>query len=570
MPINSTRAASALLFACAVVLACAGCYRRADLYGPPPVAPAIAVLPDPEAAALEAAVEATSHPAAAEVTATPTDQAPATPEYREAVAAVSLPAVQREFRGVWIATVGNMDWPSRRNLTTKQAQDELLRLLDSARDLGLNAVIFQIRPMADAFYESQLEPWSDYLTGASGRAPQPFWDPLAFAIEQAHARGLELHAWFNPFRAGFVAKQTPLASSHVSRRRPDLVRRYGSFYWLDPGEPDARSQAVAVITDVVRRYDVDAVHIDDYFYPYQERDARGRLIPFPDEASWREHGSRTGLGRNDWRRSNIDTFVEQMYHAVRAVKPHVRVGISPFGIWRPGHPATVRGLDSYNELYADTRKWLANGWADYYAPQLYWRASAPQQPYTDLLQWWSEQNAWGRHIWAGNIPNNINDSARGWQTSEIVEQVRLTRAHGGVTGNIHFSASSLRRNSGGLHEAFRNTLYPAPALVPASPWLSPGPPEKPLVTATPDAALHATALTLHSRGALGSRWIVHARWGEEWETLLLPARTDETHIDWRRGVPPDLIAVTVVDRAGVESEPVLLSLHPAADPQLHR
>jgi uncharacterized lipoprotein YddW (UPF0748 family) len=541
------RAAHALTFACAAALLLSGCYRRADLYGPAPHTP-IAVPAEAEVEAVGAAddygiAEAAPH------------------GYHPSSLAVSLPVVPREFRGVWLATVGNMDWPSRRSLTTAQAQAELVRLFDTARDLGLNAVIFQVRPMADAFYASAIEPWSDYLTGASGKAPEPFWDPLAFAIEQAHARGLELHAWFNPFRAGFVAKQTPMAATHVTKTRPDLVRRYGSFFWLDPGEPDARRRAIDVITDVVRRYDVDGVHIDDYFYPYQERDARGRLIQFPDEASWREHGARTGLSRNDWRRSNIDTFVEQLYHAVRAEKSQVRVGISPFGIWRPGHPASVRGLDSYNELYADTRKWLIEGWADYYAPQLYWRTSAPQQPYVDLLQWWSEQNPFGRHIWAGNIPNNINDTPRGWHTSEIVEQVRLARAHHGVSGNVHFSASSLRRRAGTLHDEFRGNLYTEAALVPASAWLSTGAP-RPFVYAEPDEGLHATRVSLRADGEHGSAWIVQAGWpGDEWQTMLLPGRTRDVHIDWRRGRAPEIVAVRFVDRAGVESEAVVLTLH---------
>jgi uncharacterized lipoprotein YddW (UPF0748 family) len=543
---TTRRAAHALTFACAAALLLSGCYRRTDLYGPaPPMSIAI-----PDEAEVEAAGAAVDDYAAE----------PAPPGYHQSSLAVSLPVVQREFRGVWLATVGNMDWPSRRSLTTAQAQAELVRLFDTARELGLNAVIFQIRPMADAFYASAIEPWSDYLTGASGKAPEPFWEPLAFAIEQAHARGLELHAWFNPFRAGFVAKQTPMAASHITKTRPDLVRRYGSFLWLDPGEPDARRRAIEVITDVVRRYDVDGVHIDDYFYPYQERDARGRLIQFPDEASWREHGARTGLSRNDWRRSNIDTFVEQLYHAVRAEKSHVRVGISPFGIWRPGHPASVRGLDSYNELFADTRKWLIEGWADYYAPQLYWRTNAPQQPYVDLLQWWSEQNPFGRHIWAGNIPNNINDTPRGWHTSEIVEQVRLTRAHHGVSGNVHFSASSLRRRAGTLHDEFRGNLYTDAALVPASAWLSTGAP-RPFVYAEPVEGLHATRVSLRPEGAHGSAWIVQARWsGDDWQTMLLPGRTNDVHIDWRRGRAPEIVAVRFVDRAGVESEAVVLTL----------
>jgi uncharacterized lipoprotein YddW (UPF0748 family) len=482
------------------------------------------------------------------------------PAYIAAAEDITLPTVPREFRGVWVATVANMDWPSRRDLTTAQAQAELIRILDAARDNGLNAVIFQVRPMADAFYESAIEPWSDYLTGASDRAPNPYWDPLAFAIEQAHARGMELHAWFNPFRAGFVAKRTPLAANHVSQRRPDLVRRYGTFYWLDPGEPDARQLAVDVITDVVRRYDVDAVHIDDYFYPYQQRDARGRLIAFPDDATWREYGMPTGLSRNDWRRSNIDSFVEQLYAAVRAENRYVRVGISPFGIWRPGHPASVRGLDSFSDLYADTRKWLMNGWADYYAPQLYWRTHAPQQDYRALLQWWAEQNPFGRHIWAGNIPNSIGDGPRGWPASEIVEQVQLTRASGTATGNVHFSAASLLRNPGGLFDALRASLYTESALVPASPWLSGRRLPAPSVSAMPDPGLHATALSFEPAGERPASWIVHARWGDAWQTLLLPGRSRQVSIDWRDGTAPDAVALAAVDRAGVEGEPAVLLL----------
>jgi uncharacterized lipoprotein YddW (UPF0748 family) len=473
--------------------------------------------------------------------------------------AVMLPVVEREFRGVWLATVGNLDWPSRRTLTVQQQQAELLRILDTARDQGLNAVIFQIRPMADALYQSSLEPWSEYLTGTPGR--DPGYDPLAYAIEQAHARGLELHAWFNPFRAGFVAARTTPAANHVRRRRPDLVRTYGTYYWMDPGEPDARKHSLEVIRDVVRRYDVDAVHIDDYFYPYQERDSRNRLIPFPDDASWRRYGEPTGRTRNDWRRSNIDGFVEQMYYAVKAEKPHVRVGISPFGIWRPGHPESVRGLDSYNELYADSRKWLLSGWADYYAPQLYWRTHAPQQPYVDLLQWWSEQNPHGRHIWAGNIPNNINPATeRGWRATEILEQVRLTREHAGATGNIHFSVTGLLRNPDGLGDAFRTHVYNAPALVPASPWLGNGTPARPAVRATPDAGMHATQLSFNSNGTRAARWIVHARRSNVWQTLLLPGRNEEVYIDWRDGTPPDLVAISFIDAAGLESEPAVLML----------
>jgi uncharacterized lipoprotein YddW (UPF0748 family) len=350
----------------------------------------------------------------------------------------------------------------------------------------------------------------------------------------------------------------------VTKRRPDLVRTYGTFYWMDPGEPDARQLALDVITDVVRRYDVDAVHIDDYFYPYQQRDAPQSHHPVPRRCHLEPHRpAYRHVTRNDWRRSNVDTFVEQLYNAVRAEKQHVRVGISPFGIWRPGHPASVRGLDSYRDLYADSRKWLVNGWADYYAPQLYWRTHAPQQPYTDLMQWWSEQNPLGRHIWAGNIPNNINSGERGWRADEILEQVQLTREHPGITGNVHFSVTGLLRNADGLSDAFATRVYATPALVPASPWLGNGTPRPPRVDAAADERLHATSLRFQNGAPQTSRWIVRVRHRHGWETLLLPKDATHTHVDWRDGSAPAVIAVSYTDAAGVESQPTILQLSSA-------
>jgi uncharacterized lipoprotein YddW (UPF0748 family) len=551
---DNPTAARILLAGCASLILLTACYRRADLY------PAERA----QQTSAGAAHGPSAHAVPPDLPAVPRAD-DAVPLYRELPGGMPLPVVVREFRGVWVATVHNMDWPSRRSLGTHEAQQELLRILDTARDLGLNAVILQVRPAADALYRSDIEPWSDYLTGESGRAPEPYWDPLEFAVVQAHARGLELHAWFNPFRAWFATKRAEPASSHVMRRRPDLVRRYGTHFWMDPAEPDARKQALDVISDVVRRYDIDAVHIDDYFYPYQERDARGRLIQFPDDATWQRYGMRSGMSRADWRRNNIDTFVEELYGTVRAVKPHVRVGISPFGIWRSGHPASVRGLDAFSELFADSRKWLHNGWADYYAPQLYWRTYAPEQDYATLLQWWSEQNRHGRHIWAGNIPNNINPAAaRGWRTDEIVDQVRLTRAHDGVTGNIHFSATSLLRDRDGLGDTFRSRLYAEPAMVPASTWLSPGRLLRPGVDIEPNALLRVTNVHLTFDGE-PARWIVHSRHGDAWRTQLLPGATRRAQIAWWQDTMPDVVAVSAVDRAGVEGESaVFIRQDPAA------
>jgi uncharacterized lipoprotein YddW (UPF0748 family) len=467
---------------------------------------------------------------------------------------VALPAVEREFRGAWIAAVSNIDWPSRRTLSTAEQQAELVAMLDAAVALNLNAVILHVRPAGDALYASELEPWSEYLTGTQGRAPEPFYDPLAFAVEAAHRRGLELHAWFNPYRARHPSARSAPAASHITRRRPDLVRSYGTHLWMDPSEPDVQAQALAVIVDVVRRYDVDGVHIDDYFYPYQERDRNNRLIPFPDDANYRRYREGGGtLARDDWRRSHVDSFVRRMYEAVRAEDPTVRVGISPFGIWRPNHPEVVRGLDAYRDLYADARKWLNEGWLDYMVPQLYWPVAAPQQPYTPLLRWWVEENRHGRHMWAGNIPNRVGPGEREWRPTEVIDQVRLTRAESGATGNVHFSMSTLLRNRVGVTDALRTSVYPASALPPATPWLDATVPAPPVVVIQPRADARATRLVLHTERRAGW-WVVRQRFDGEWQTRILPGAHATLDVTWPCATPPEMIAVAAVSRTGVEGE----------------
>ena len=317
--------------------------------------------------------------------------------------AVTPPEPPREFRGAWITEVAsNQDWPSKPGVPAAQMQAELIALLDRAAQLKLNAVIFQVRPACDAIYASPLEPWSAYLTGRMGQPPQPAFDPLAFAVAEAHQRGLELHAWFNPFRALLPEDKTFVALNHISKTHPELIRQYGDQTWLDPGEPAAREHVLRVILDVVRRYDVDGVQFDDYFYPYPEKDAAGRGLNFPDDASWRKYGG--NLNRDDWRRQNINQFVHDVYQNIKAAKPWVKFGVSPFGIWRPGSPKTILGLDAYANLYADSRLWLASGWVDYFSPQLYWPVDAPQQSFPALLNWWTAQNVNNRGLWPGSTP----------------------------------------------------------------------------------------------------------------------------------------------------------------------
>jgi uncharacterized lipoprotein YddW (UPF0748 family) len=471
------------------------------------------------------------------------------------------PPVEREFRGVWVASVANMDWPSRRDLTVAEQQRELLVILDRAVELKLNAIVLQVRPAGDALYASTIEPWSEFLTGKSGRAPSPPYDPLAFAVTEAHRRGLELHAWFNPYRMRYSSETSSVSPKHMARRRPDLVRRYGPYLWLDPGSNEVRVYTTRVITDVVKRYDIDGVHIDDYFYPYREPRRRGRgYIPFPDDPTYRVY-RRTGgkLSRDDWRRRNVDLLVEMLYGAVKKTKPWVKFGVSPFGIWRPGYPASVRGLDAYQEIFADSRRWLNNGWVDYWAPQLYWRAEAPQQRYTDLLGWWVEENTKQRHIWPGLYTSRVG--MRGsvtWQASEVTTQVRLTRTQPGATGNVHFSMESLLDNRHGLVDSLTSEIYARPALIPASPWMDATVPDPPGATMRPDSVSGRTTITLRPAGTTPVwLWVVQAQYGDAWTTRIVPgAQREYMLVDADASEVPDRVVVRAITRAGVESAAV--------------
>jgi len=466
---------------------------------------------------------------------------------------VVLPAPTREARAVWVATVNNLDWPSRPGLSTAEQKRELVAILDRAAALKMNVIIFQVRPEADALYRSSIEPWSRYLTGVQGRAPSPAWDPLQFAIEESHRRGLELHAWLNPYRAAYDRRR-PRATNHISRARPDLVVTYGPFLWMDPGLRDVRRRMMRVLTDIVRRYDVDGVHIDDYFYPYPEW--RGsRRIAFPDTRSYRAY--RRGGGRlalADWRRRNVDDLVREMYETVKREKRWVKFGISPFGIWRPGYPpTTTAGLDQYAELYADARKWLREGWLDYLAPQLYWPIRPEEQSYPVLLRWWVEESARGRHIWPGLALYKLRTPGpRGYRYAEIPQQVRITRETPGATGHVHFQAREIMENVQGIADGLA-LLYAEPALPPAFPWLDDDPPLRP--TARLDGT---TRVTFRPEGRQSVWWwVVQARTEGVWRTTILPGHARSHIFNGGQGAA-DLVAVTAVDRAGNLSEAVVL------------
>ncbi len=465
------------------------------------------------------------------------------------------PAPTREFRGVWVSTVNNIDWPSKRGLPAAEQKSELLAIFDRARELRMNAVILQVRPCCDAIYPSRLDPWSTYLTGTQGTPPSPNYDPLQFAVEEAHRRGLELHAWFNPFRAGFVGAAGGVSPDHISRRRPDITRTYGKHLWLDPGEPGTQEYAQSVIADVLKRYDVDGIHFDDYFYPYIERDANKKAIPFPDDASYAKYQKSGGrLSRDDWRRDNVNRFIRETYALIKKEKPAVKFGVSPFGIWKSGVPAGTRGMTAYQELYADSLLWWKSGWLDYFAPQLYWPISAKEQSFPVLLAWWAGQNATKRHLWPGLFTSRTaNGTARAYSPTEIVEQIAATRRQGNATGAIHFSARAIVRNQGGIADRLTTGPYAAPALVPASPWLDSQPPAQPRLTVErgPRGAVRAAWSGVGKEPA--AVWVLYARQGGQWKFDVMPPQVTQFDLP---GTGPDAttdVAVSAVDRAGNES-----------------
>ena len=459
---------------------------------------------------------------------------------------VNPPAIAREFRGVWIATVKNIDWPSKPGLTTEQQRAELVAMLDRAKKLRLNAVLLQVRPSCDALYASNLEPWSEYLTGQMGRMPAPYYDPLAFAVEEAHKRGLELHAWFNPYRARHTAAISQVSRDHISKTRPQLVKTYGKSLWLDPGEREVQEHCLKVVMDVVQRYDIDGVHFDDYFYPYPEKDGRGAVMPFPDWSSWRRYQQGGGkLGRDDWRRENVNLFIVRVSQAIRASKPWVKFGISPFGIWRPGFPAQIKGLDAYDVLYADARKWLREGWLDYFAPQLYWAEEKRETSFSALIQWWDAENIHHRHLWPGL---NIARVSATRSASEILSQVRQTRELSGADGHILWGLSALTENRQGLTDALARQAFAQPALSPAYPWVDNQPPPSPTISASLSGAKELD-LKCQPSGIEPLRfWVVQTRSSGVWKTDILPGTQSAKLFSMSNR--PEVIAVGTIDRSG--------------------
>lgn len=424
-----------------------------------------------------------------------------------------------EFRGAWVASVHNIDWPSKPGLSTATQQAEMVAILNKAAALRLNALFLQVRPAGDALYRSNIEPWSPWLTGQMGKAPSPAYDPLDFAIREAHRRGIQLHAWFNPFRALASTSRFPASADHITRRHPQWTKKYASTVWMDPGIDGVRQHTIAVITDVARRYDLDGIHIDDYFYPYP---VKGQ--PFNDAATYRAYTEGGGTQPiNEWRRQNMNSFIRDLYTAVKRTKPHLAFGISPFGYWKPNVPDTIQGeLDPYESLAADVRHWLHNGWLDYLVPQLYWTIQPPKLSFTTLYDWWLSENPLRRPIYAGIAIDRVGKDR---DAAEILAQIDVTRARTQLTppGQVHWNWRSLRANKDKVIDRIQKERYTAHALVPPLTPASVQPPLPAPVLSAKGNHLHWT-LTDSTAATRIRFWFAQAWDGTRWKTFApIPA-----------------------------------------------
>ncbi len=417
--------------------------------------------------------------------------------------AASKPVNDTEFRAAWVASVANIDWPSRKGLTAEQLKAETDHLIAVAQEVGLNALLLQVRPAADAIYPSPIEPWTEFLSGQQGVAPSAVagstFDPLQYWVDRCREARIQLHAWFNPYRAGHPTETSPRASTHLSRLQPELVKSYGRFTWMNPSDSGAAEHTLAVISDVITRYDIDGVHIDDYFYPYPETPAGSQSpLDFPDEANYRAYLEQAQsawqatmqppMSLADWRRSHVNRLVEQIYLLVKTKRPKLQFGISPFGIGKPSlRPPTVSGFSQFDSLYADVELWMEKGWMDYLAPQLYWPIASQQQAFSTLLNYWLEQNPARIPVYSGLYTSRIPlksarrsmqpgtsgdivsagpiapDPAKGeYPASEVTHQIAIARQRnlsiGMRAGHIHFSMRAIMENRDSIADRLKE-LY---------------------------------------------------------------------------------------------------------------
>jgi len=472
------------------------------------------------------------------------------------IAAPAIPATPREYRATWCATVDRIDWPSVAGVTSSNVATQkahLITHLDAMVDMKMNCMYLQVRPACDAFYDSSLEPWSRWLTGSQNT--DATYDPLTFAVEEAHKRGIELHAWVNPYRASTDQTLSSKSSKHVMKSKPDLcVYHTDGKVYLDPGKQGTIDHIKSVIAEIVTNYDVDGVVFDDYFYPG---------TTFNDTATYNAYVSGGGtMNKDNWRRDNVDRLIQQCYTMIHSIRQSCQFEVGPFGIWRPGYPSGVSGSDYYSTHYCDTRKWLQNGWVDSLSPQLYWPTDSPGQPFGALINWWVQQNT-SRHVMASTAPYRIGTTAYDtygnvWSnktSSELTSQINLTRQANGV-GNVHYSQTWFTNDHAGIRTALKAGPYAKDALRPASTWLDNVPPQPPTVSMKPTVGQPSNVTITFSQAPTDEKavwWCVNTWNGSQWNLKVLPGIASSYTV----AGPVTEFAVSAVDRNGNESAKVV-------------
>ena len=467
---------------------------------------------------------------------------------------------QREFRAAWVASVANINWPSKPGLTSDEQQTEALAILDYLYYNKFNAVILQVRPQADALYPSELEPWSYFLTGEQNKPPDPYYDPLEFWTNEAHKRGIELHAWINPYRAHHNTGKEISEKSYIKTNPEGVYYLKEGYWWMDPSLKSTQDHTSKVVRDIVKRYDIDGIHLDDYFYPYPSYNGNQ---DFPDDAPWLSYVTNGGeLSRGDWRRNAINTLIERLYKEIKEEKRHVKFGLSPFGIWRPGFPTSVEGFDQYDKLYADAKLWLNKGWIDYFTPQLYWPSYKINTSFPVLLGWWQSENTHQRHLWPGI--NTANDKNILLNNQEVISQIMISRGMLPMSpGVVHWSMSALTKNPS-LTKELNEGVYKKPALVPASPWLdnhAPKPPEV-FLGEQNDSLL----IRWEAKDEDVFKWVLYFQYDSKWEQRIFNKQETETLIKLYNNKTPEpdklkYIIVTAIDRTGNESAQKPVAIH---------
>jgi uncharacterized lipoprotein YddW (UPF0748 family) len=467
---------------------------------------------------------------------------------------------RHEFRGVWIASVDNIDWPLSKGLPSDSQKAQFIRQLDLHKSNGMNAIIMQVRPAADALYPSTLEPWSEWLTGVQGKPPSPYYDPLQFMIEETHKRGMEFHAWCNPYRAVFQIGVSSVSPSHITRMHPEWFLDYGGKRYFDPGNKEAQAFVNRVVADIVGRYEIDAVHFDDYFYPYRIKGAS-----FPDTVCFKKYGA--GMNLDDWRRSNVDSIILALSRTIRQIKPACRFGISPFGVWRnadkdPEGSLTKASQTNYDDLFADILLWLKMGWIDYVAPQLYWEFGHAAAPYEVLIDWWS-RHSYGKpcYIGIGYYKAGINSL---WRDKTLLpRQMRLLRQTQGIHGAVFFSSRNFLNNPLGWNDSLRNDFFRYPALIAPMPGLETPRPLSPEISRVSMDSPGQISLTVVSGALRGIRQVglyrITGKKGSFKEAKLIDAKPFRDTVRFMQVLPADPEAagyfVTYINELNQESDP---------------